>query len=158
MCVRDLTIGIFGPAAPTTLARMVTSCFHTALVRAYADFVIRLDGQIAVLYMADSSTRPESVRICHFVRGRKHCFVFGGFVWKIEAVLATWLAFGAPDRARCSPKCVRCFAASSAGQEMAVRADLQPFRSVREKNLAKPGSQQGVLSTPRAITRRHLSS
>lgn len=41
VCFRDLTIGIFGPAAPTTLARMVTPCFHTALVRAYSDFVIR---------------------------------------------------------------------------------------------------------------------
>eukprot|EP00903_Cladosiphon_okamuranus_P018385 g16911.t1 len=41
VCFRDLTIGIYGPAAPTTLARMVTPCFNTALVRAYADFVIR---------------------------------------------------------------------------------------------------------------------
>lgn len=41
VCFRDLTVGIYGPAAPTTLARMVTPCFHTALVRAYADFVIR---------------------------------------------------------------------------------------------------------------------
>lgn len=41
VCFRDLTIGIYGPAAPTTLARMVTRCFHTALVRSYSDFVIR---------------------------------------------------------------------------------------------------------------------
>eukprot|EP00904_Undaria_pinnatifida_P005266 jgi/Undpi1/186/HiC_scaffold_1.g00183.m1 len=41
VCFRDLTVGIYGPAAPTTLARMVTPCFHTALVRSYSDFVIR---------------------------------------------------------------------------------------------------------------------
>ncbi|CAM9823055.1 unnamed protein product [Ascophyllum nodosum] len=40
-CFRDLTVGIYGPAAPTTLARFVTPCFHTGLVKAYSDFVIR---------------------------------------------------------------------------------------------------------------------
>ncbi|CAM9414867.1 unnamed protein product, partial [Hapterophycus canaliculatus] len=53
VCFRDVTVGIFGPAAPTTLARLVTPSFHTALVRAYADFVIRglgLQGMTSYAY------------------------------------------------------------------------------------------------------------
>ncbi|CAM9458894.1 unnamed protein product [Ectocarpus sp. 13 AM-2016] len=58
VCFRDLTVGIFGPAAPTTMARMVTPCFHTALVRAYSDFVIRgLDLQGMTSYASPPSKK-----------------------------------------------------------------------------------------------------
>lgn len=41
VCFRKLAIGIYGPAAPTTIASWDTPCKHTALVRAYSDYVIR---------------------------------------------------------------------------------------------------------------------
>ncbi|CAM9624496.1 unnamed protein product, partial [Discosporangium mesarthrocarpum] len=41
VCFQDLAIGIFGPASPTTMARKQTPCVHTALVRGYADYIIR---------------------------------------------------------------------------------------------------------------------
>jgi EGF domain-specific O-GlcNAc transferase len=41
VCFKQLAIGIYGPAAPTTIASWNTPCQHTALVRAYSDFVIR---------------------------------------------------------------------------------------------------------------------
>jgi hypothetical protein len=36
-----ISAGIYGPAAPMTVASWDTPCSHTALVRAYSDFVIR---------------------------------------------------------------------------------------------------------------------
>lgn len=41
VCFRDLTVGIYGPAAPITIHTWETPCRGTALVRAYSDFVIR---------------------------------------------------------------------------------------------------------------------
>lgn len=41
VCFRELAVGIYGPAAPTTLCNRDTPCKKTALVRAYSDFVIR---------------------------------------------------------------------------------------------------------------------
>jgi len=41
LCFRNLAVGIFGPASPITVASWRTPCFHTPLVRAYADYVVR---------------------------------------------------------------------------------------------------------------------
>lgn len=41
VCFKQLAIGIYGPAAPITVASWDTPCSKTALVRAYSDFVIR---------------------------------------------------------------------------------------------------------------------
>eukprot|EP01038_Epipyxis_sp_PR26KG_P009752 gene9752-13119_t len=41
VCFKELIIGIYGPAAPITVASWDTPCSQTALVRAYADYVIR---------------------------------------------------------------------------------------------------------------------
>jgi hypothetical protein len=41
VCFRNLAIGIYGPAAPMTVASWDTPCKRTALVRAYSDYVIR---------------------------------------------------------------------------------------------------------------------
>ena len=41
VCFKQLAIGIYGPAAPVTVASWDTPCSHTALVRAYSDYVIR---------------------------------------------------------------------------------------------------------------------
>ena len=41
VCFKDLAVGIYGPAAPITVASWNTPCSDTALVKAYADFVIR---------------------------------------------------------------------------------------------------------------------
>ena len=41
VCYKHLAIGIYGPAAPITVASWDTPCSHTALVRAYSDYVIR---------------------------------------------------------------------------------------------------------------------
>ena len=41
ICFRDIAVGIFGPAAPMTVASWDTPCSKTALVRAYSDYVIR---------------------------------------------------------------------------------------------------------------------
>lgn len=41
LCYDELAIGIYGPAAPITVASWNTPCRRTALIRAYSDFVIR---------------------------------------------------------------------------------------------------------------------
>jgi len=41
VCFRKAAVGIYGPAAPITVASWNTPCSRTALVRAYSDFVIR---------------------------------------------------------------------------------------------------------------------
>jgi hypothetical protein len=41
ICFRKLGMSIYGPASPITVASWDTPCSNTALVRAYADFVIR---------------------------------------------------------------------------------------------------------------------
>ena len=41
VCFRNVSVGIYGPAAPVTVASWDTPCKRTALVRAYSDFVIR---------------------------------------------------------------------------------------------------------------------
>ena len=41
VCFRDVAVGIYGPAAPITVASWDTPCSRTALVRAYSDFVLR---------------------------------------------------------------------------------------------------------------------
>jgi hypothetical protein len=50
VCFRELAINIYGPAAPITVASWNTPCSDTALVRAYADFVIRgMNLQVGLL-------------------------------------------------------------------------------------------------------------
>lgn len=41
VCFKSLAVGIYGPAAPITVASWDTPCSKTALVRAYSDFIIR---------------------------------------------------------------------------------------------------------------------
>ena len=79
MCFKQLAIGIYGPAAPITVASWNTPCSRTALVRAYSDYVIRglnlqhfthyaqsnPSNKVVVTYMARraSSEWPEK-RFC----------------------------------------------------------------------------------------------
>lgn len=57
ICFRQAAVGIYGPAAPITVASWNTPCSKTALVRAYSDFVIRgLNLQEATHY---ARTEPE---------------------------------------------------------------------------------------------------
>jgi hypothetical protein len=49
VCFRELAVGIYGPAAPITVASWDTPCSSTALVKAYSDFVIRgLNLQVSI--------------------------------------------------------------------------------------------------------------
>ena len=41
VCFKNLAVGIYGPAAPITVASWNSPCSNTALVKSYADFVIR---------------------------------------------------------------------------------------------------------------------
>jgi hypothetical protein len=41
VCFKSLAMGIYGPAAPTTICSWDHPCKHSALVRAYSDYVIR---------------------------------------------------------------------------------------------------------------------
>ena len=41
VCFKDLAVGIYGPASPITVASWDTPCSHTALIRAYTDYIIR---------------------------------------------------------------------------------------------------------------------
>eukprot|EP00605_Chrysophyceae_sp_TOSAG23-4_P001995 GSChrysophyteH1.ASY1.ANO1.2209.1 assembled CDS len=41
VCFKDLAVGIYGPASPITVASWNTPCSHSAVVKAYADFIIR---------------------------------------------------------------------------------------------------------------------
>ena len=41
ICFKSVAVGIYGPAAPITVASWDTPCSRTALVRAYADYVVR---------------------------------------------------------------------------------------------------------------------
>lgn len=49
-------IGIYGPAAPMTVNSWDTSCYHTALIRSYSDYVMRkLDLQKYTYYVNPSN-------------------------------------------------------------------------------------------------------
>lgn len=94
VCFRDLAIGIYGPAAPVTVASWDTPCKHTALVRAYSDYVIRglqLQGSthyarpspsdtIVVTYMARRPSRewPEK-KYCDSEHSFFLCHLWEGF-------------------------------------------------------------------------------
>ncbi len=41
VCYKDLAVGIYGPASPITVASWNTPCSNTAVVKAYADYIIR---------------------------------------------------------------------------------------------------------------------
>jgi hypothetical protein len=55
VCFKQLAMGIYGPAAPITIAATDTYCTRTALIRAYSDFVIRSLG----LQMKTHYASPE---------------------------------------------------------------------------------------------------
>ena len=61
VCFKDLAIGIYGPAAPITVASWATPCSNTALVRAYADFVIRGMNLQSFTHYAEPSPRKDVV-------------------------------------------------------------------------------------------------
>jgi hypothetical protein len=61
VCFRQLAVGIYGPAAPTTLCNRDTPCRSTALVRAYSDFVIRSFGLQHLSHYASPKPKKEVV-------------------------------------------------------------------------------------------------
>jgi len=93
-CFRELAVGIYGPASPITVASWDTPCRHTALVRAYADYVTRgmgLQGlthyaapaprrTVVVTYMARraSSVWPEK-RFCNDTTSFFECRFWDNF-------------------------------------------------------------------------------
>ena len=79
VCFKSVAFGIYGPAAPTTIASWDTPCFRTALVRAYSDFVIRSLGLQHRTHYAQP-TPPKTIRITYMSRRatkewpeRKYC-------------------------------------------------------------------------------------
>ena len=67
VCFRDLAIGIFGPAAPMTVASWDTPCSRTALVRAYSDYVIRGLGLQGRTHYA-AATPSDTVVVTYMAR------------------------------------------------------------------------------------------
>jgi hypothetical protein len=62
VCYKQLAIGIYGPAAPITVASWDTPCSRTALVRAYSDYVIRgLGLHTATHYAQPAPSRTVTV-------------------------------------------------------------------------------------------------
>jgi hypothetical protein len=55
VCFRDLAVGIYGPAAPITVASWNTPCKNTGLMKAYADFVIRGMGLESFTHYAEKA-------------------------------------------------------------------------------------------------------
>ena len=93
VCYRNVSVGIYGPASPITVASWDTPCRRTALVRAYSDFVIRglgLQGSTHYALSAPSSTvrvtfmtrRASSVwpekRFCNDTASFFLCELWGG--------------------------------------------------------------------------------
>eukprot|EP01036_Dinobryon_divergens_P033044 gene33044-42754_t len=94
VCFKELAIGIYGPAAPITVASWDTPCSHTALVRAYSDFVIRGLGlqefthyaqpepnrTIVITYMARRASKewPEK-KYCNSTGSFFLCHLWAGF-------------------------------------------------------------------------------
>jgi len=62
VCFKKLAVGIYGPASPITVASWDTPCSTTALVRAYADFVIRgMNLQSATRYAQKNPSKTVVV-------------------------------------------------------------------------------------------------
>lgn len=94
VCFKNLAIGIYGPAAPITVASWNTPCSKTALVRAYSDYVIRSlelqsfthyaqptpSKRVQVTYLARraSSEWPEK-RFCNDTTSFFLCELWAGF-------------------------------------------------------------------------------
>lgn len=81
VCFKELAVGIYGPAAPITVASWDTPCSKTALVRAYADYVIRGLGHDVVMDTHYAQKKPlDFVTITYMARRpsaqwpeRKYC-------------------------------------------------------------------------------------
>jgi hypothetical protein len=68
VCFRKLAVGIYGPAAPTTICSWDHPCKKTALLRAYSDFVIRtLDLQHKTHY---ASQKPKKEVVITYMSRR----------------------------------------------------------------------------------------
>ena len=67
VCFKNLAVGIYGPAAPITVASWNTPCSNTALVKAYADFVIRGMGLQSYTHYAQQ-TPSKVVTITYMSR------------------------------------------------------------------------------------------
>ena len=75
VCYKELAVGIYGPAAPITVASWDTPCSRTALVRAYSDHVIRgLNMQGDTHYAA--ATPSRTIVITFMARRRKKKTLF----------------------------------------------------------------------------------
>lgn len=62
ICFKKLAVGIYGPAAPITVASWDTPCKKTALVRAYSDYVIRgLNLQHLTHYASEKPSKTITV-------------------------------------------------------------------------------------------------
>lgn len=61
LCFKNLGIGIYGPAAPITVASFMTTCSRTGLVRAYSDYVIRGLNLQHLTHYAQPTPRKEVV-------------------------------------------------------------------------------------------------
>lgn len=69
VCFRNAAVGIYGPAAPITVASWNTPCHKTALIRAYSDFLIRglgLQGETHYAKEKPDQTITITVSIFHF--------------------------------------------------------------------------------------------
>eukprot|EP00981_Chlorochromonas_danica_P007801 scaffold1884_cov343-Ochromonas_danica.AAC.18 len=67
VCFKELAVGIYGPAAPITVASWDTPCSNTALVKAYADFVIRSLGLHTETHYAQEKP-SQTIRITYMAR------------------------------------------------------------------------------------------
>ena len=67
VCYRNLAMGIYGPAAPICVISWNTPCSHTALLRAYSDFIIR--GMNLQSYSHYASKSPsKTITITYMAR------------------------------------------------------------------------------------------
>ena len=67
VCYQKLAIGIYGPAAPMTVASWDTPCSRTALIRAYSDVVIRGLGLQSRTHYAEKEP-SRTVRVTYMAR------------------------------------------------------------------------------------------
>jgi EGF domain-specific O-GlcNAc transferase len=68
VCFKKLAVGIYGPASPITVNSWNTPCRHTALVRAYSDFIIRGLGLHELTHYAQP--KPNATVVVTFLARR----------------------------------------------------------------------------------------
>lgn len=95
VCYKQLAVGIYGPAAPVTVASWDTPCSRTALVRAYSDYVIRGLNMQGMTHYA--SPEPSKVVVVTFMARRRKWYLpnsgISNFIEKCLSLLNSMKCF-----------------------------------------------------------------